>query len=192
MEQLHEHRELFFKLRQLGLHQKEHLAKLLECPQGLTLIKIVLLVGLEKVIANCLGRQSVVKLKMAEFFRLEIEAITEGLDSDESLGAVGGIADEAVTTELESLKMDKLKDILKKAACAFHQKSGLFTAQSYQVAKPYFEVLRELFGISDVEWQSILAHKANLDCEELSLQFYNKYMANKDDMASPGHFPARP
>ncbi|MGJ3501854.1 hypothetical protein, partial [Piscirickettsia salmonis] len=118
------------------------------------------------------------KLNMAELFKLDVEAIGEDEDpaiEAEPLGAVGGVLTEA---EPETLKLDKLKGILKNAACVFCKKSGWLPAKSYRVAQPYFEAARDLLGISPLDWQQVTSQKSTPDSEGETLQYYNTYLSS--------------
>ncbi|OAJ34897.1 pentapeptide repeat-containing protein [Piscirickettsia salmonis] len=179
LDRIVEHKDIFLTLHSLGLDKKEHLQALLKHPKQSTLIKIILVSGLEQVIESCKARGNIAKLNMAELFKLDVEAINDDEEAEaELLGAVGGVV---TKDEAETTKLDKFKTVLKNAACVFCKKSGWLPAKSYLVAQPYFEAARGLLDISSLDWQQATSQESTPTPEGETLQYYNAYLSSANN-----------
>ncbi|MGJ3494968.1 hypothetical protein PsalN5692_01483 [Piscirickettsia salmonis] len=61
LDRIVEHKDIFLTLHWLGLDKEEYFKTLLKHPKQSTLIKIILIAGLEQIITNCKTRESIAK-----------------------------------------------------------------------------------------------------------------------------------
>ncbi|OAJ33873.1 pentapeptide repeat-containing protein [Piscirickettsia salmonis] len=127
------HPEQFKALLDSGLASQSTIQRLAKDPQQSTLIKMLIEQGLDAAIESCQTRNNPDKLKIAKFFKQQLESATT---------------------------VAELKVILKCATAGLSYRSNffdLFAAKAYKAAQPHFIHAKTLLGIDNTEWKNLLS-----------------------------------
>ncbi|WP_395168462.1 hypothetical protein ACGP04_04350 [Piscirickettsia salmonis] len=124
-----QYNDLFLKLSSLELNQEKYIKRLVDCPQELTLVQILLEQGLDAAIGGYQAQDQRGKANTVELLKIELNAVMD---------------------------IKSAEDILKRAA--LYIDFTLSFAQTYTV-KQYFEKTRKLLDIKDSDCKSFFYNR---------------------------------